>query len=109
MIEVMKKHGLLRKIVVGIAGFFVVAIGVVLVPTPAPEGWLIVFGGIALLATEFTFAQKLLTKAKGVYASWQTWFQRQSKMVRAILGTLSALLTVALIGLIVWWAWGLFS
>jgi len=48
---------------VTIAGVLVVLIGIVLIPLPGP-GWAIVFGGLAILATEYVWAQRLLSYAK---------------------------------------------
>ena len=52
-----------KRVAVAIGGFGTVIIGLILVPLPGP-GWLIVFGGLALLATEFVWAERLLTFAK---------------------------------------------
>lgn len=41
------------------AGLAVVAVGVVLLPLPGP-GWLVIFAGMALWATEFVWAQLVL-------------------------------------------------
>ena len=96
-----KHHGILRKVAVGFAGGIVIAVGLVLVPSPAPEGWLIVFGGIALLATEFSFAKKWLAWAKRQYAKWVAWFKKRSpefKVTFNIVTTLVVLVTVGAIG-----------
>ena len=53
----------LKRIMVTIAGVLVVLIGIVLIPLPGP-GWAIVFGGLAILATEYVWAQRLLSYAK---------------------------------------------
>ena len=52
-----------RRVLITIAGFAIVILGLILVPLPGP-GWLIVFGGLAILATEYVWAQKLLNFAK---------------------------------------------
>ncbi len=52
-----------RKLVVGVAGVTVIAVGVVLIPLPGP-GWLIVFAGMAILATEFPAARRKLDEVK---------------------------------------------
>ncbi len=56
-----KKSG--KRIAVTIAGFVVVVAGAILIPLPGP-GWLIVFGGLAILATEYVWARRLLNYAK---------------------------------------------
>ena len=52
-----------RKAIVGLAGVVVIAIGIVLIPLPGP-GWLIVAGGLAILATEFPAARRQLDRLK---------------------------------------------
>ncbi|WP_405560187.1 TIGR02611 family protein [Streptomyces sp. NBC_01180] len=43
-----------------LAGLTVVAAGVVMLPLPGP-GWLVIFGGMAVWATEFVWAQLVLS------------------------------------------------
>lgn len=68
-----------KRLVVGIVGALVVLVGLVLVPYPGP-GWLTVFAGLAILATEFKFASKLLEFAKEKYEAWATWVKGQSNV-----------------------------
>lgn len=78
-----KLRGRSKKVLVGIVGGLVVLIGLVLVPYPGP-GWLIVFGGLAILASEFEFAAKVLEFAKGKYDAWAAWLKRQNIFVKII-------------------------
>ncbi len=77
-----------KKVVIGIVGGLVVLIGLILVPYPGP-GWLVVFGGLAILATEFEFAARVLEFAKGKYDAWVAWLKRQPLFIRdlVLLGT----------------------
>jgi uncharacterized protein (TIGR02611 family) len=50
-----------RKPFVFILGFAIVGVGIVLLPLPGP-GWVIIFAGFALLATEFAFAERVRDK-----------------------------------------------
>jgi uncharacterized protein (TIGR02611 family) len=52
-----------RRFTVFVVGLVVVLVGIVLIPLPGP-GWLVVFTGFAILATEFTWAEILLHQAK---------------------------------------------
>jgi uncharacterized protein (TIGR02611 family) len=49
--------------VVAVVGFTVLAIGIVLLPLPGP-GWAVIFGGLAILATEFIWARRLRDQAR---------------------------------------------
>jgi uncharacterized protein (TIGR02611 family) len=48
-----------------IGGFLLLAAGVVMLVLPGP-GWLAIFGGLAMLASEFAWAQRLLDRLKAV-------------------------------------------
>jgi uncharacterized protein (TIGR02611 family) len=52
-----------KRIAVTIAGFAVLLAGVVLLVLPGP-GWLLIFIGLAILATEYVWAERLLKTAK---------------------------------------------
>jgi uncharacterized protein (TIGR02611 family) len=46
-----------------VAGVGLILLGFILIPLPGP-GWAVVFAGLAVLATEFTWAEWLLHRAK---------------------------------------------
>jgi Putative transmembrane protein (PGPGW) len=52
-----------RRAIVAVIGFTVVALGVVMLVTPGP-GWLVIFGGLSVLALEFVWARHLLKRLK---------------------------------------------
>lgn len=79
--EKLRKHS--KKVGIGIVGGLVVLLGLVLVPYPGP-GWLVVFGGLAILATEFEFAARALDFAKGKYDAWANWLKQQNLFVRIV-------------------------
>jgi uncharacterized protein (TIGR02611 family) len=81
------------RVVVGVLGAAIVVLGFVLIPLPGP-GWLIVFAGLALLATEFVWADRLLTFARRKVHGWTQWVTHQSLLVRGLIG-LGGLLCVA--------------
>ncbi len=58
----------IRPGVVLVTGLTLVIAGIVAIPLPGP-GWAIVFGGVALLATEFVWARWLLNKSRDTAAS----------------------------------------
>src|SRR5262249_42515958 len=76
---------LAMQIVVGILGLVVVAIGIVLIPFPGP-GWLIVLAGLAILAIEFVWAQRLLGFTRSKLEAWWHWLGRQPLIVRLLAG-----------------------
>ena len=81
------------RIAVGVLGTSVVVIGFILIPLPGP-GWLIVFAGLAILATEFVWAERLLNFARAKVHGWTQWVTRQSLLVRGLIG-LTGLLAIA--------------
>ncbi|HEX6187140.1 MAG TPA: PGPGW domain-containing protein [Pyrinomonadaceae bacterium] len=56
----------LKRIVVAIVGFTVLLIGVAMMILPGPA-FIVIPLGLAILATEFVWAQRLLTKAKAYF------------------------------------------
>lgn len=51
------------RILVGVIGGLVTVIGAIALVAPGP-GWLIIFAGLGILATEFAWADKALMKTK---------------------------------------------
>jgi len=88
-----------RKIAIGVVGGLVVLLGLVLVPYPGP-GWLIVFAGLAILATEFDKARKVLDVAEGKYKQWEQWLARQNMSIKLAVWTLTAVIVVVTIWLL---------
>ncbi|MFC4532390.1 TIGR02611 family protein [Sphaerisporangium dianthi] len=85
------------KIVIGVVGAALVIGGLLLVPLPGP-GWLIVFAGLAVLATEFDWAHRLLEFAKRTLHDWTDWLKRQNWPVRILVSAV----TLAAAAVIVW-------
>lgn len=88
-----------KKIAIGIIGGLVVVIGLVLVPYPGP-GWLIVFGGLAILSSEFEFAGRLLKFARGKYDLWANWLKRQNWFIRVVSVVFTCLVVVTTLWLL---------
>lgn len=81
------------RIGVGVVGVLVLLLGVVLIPYPGP-GWLIVFAGLAILATEFVWAERVLKFAKRRYDAWVGWLKRQSTMVQVLVAAATCLVVI---------------
>lgn len=88
------------RILVGVVGTVVVLVGLALVPLPGP-GWLIVFLGLGVLATEFAWAERLLDFGRRTLRAWLAWLGRQHLVVRALisLATLAFVAGVVLLTL----------
>lgn len=86
-----------KRIAIGFVGGIVLAVGIVAIPYPGP-GWLIVFAGLGILATEFDWAQRVLDRAKTKYDAWQDWLKKQPAYVKAIFW----LLTFAVVVFTIW-------
>jgi uncharacterized protein (TIGR02611 family) len=103
------------RIVVGVVGVVVLALGILAIPYPGP-GWAIVFIGLGILASEFEWAHRLLSYARKRYDAVMSWFGRQGLWVKALgvlLTTVVVLATLWLFGALGWvagllgidWAW----
>lgn len=87
-------HRLYRG-VVAIVGLVIVVGGLLLVPAPGP-GWLIVFLGVAVWASEFDWARRLLHWGRQRLSAWNAWMRVQSWWLKALvtLGTLAIVAAV---------------
>ncbi|WP_327357431.1 TIGR02611 family protein [Streptomyces sp. NBC_01304] len=85
-----------------IVGFAVVGAGIVMLPLPGP-GWLVIFGGMAIWATEFVWAQLVLrwTKRKVTEATQRALDPRVRRR-NIILTTIGLVIVAALVGVYVW-------
>ena len=82
-----------KKIGVAIIGGLVLVCGIIAIPYPGP-GWLIVFAGLAILATEFPWAQRVLTVARGTYDKWQLWLKAQKPLIRGLVIAFTCLVVI---------------
>ena len=80
------------RIGVGVVGLAVLGVGILAIPYPGP-GWAIVFVGLAILATEFEWAQRLLKYVRKRYDAAMEWFRRQGLWVQV----LGAVFTAAIV------------
>lgn len=85
------------RVIVGIVGFTVLALGIAAIPYPGP-GWAIVFLGLAILASEFYWAHRTLAYTRRQYDSAMGWFRQQSWWVQA----LGALFTAGVVVMTLW-------
>lgn len=88
---------LIYRIVVGVVGLVIVAGGLLMVPFPGP-GWLVVFLGLAIWASEFEWAQRLLHHAKRTLKAFTDWLKPQSWWVKGLV----LVVTVAAVVVIFW-------
>ena len=91
---------LIWRISVAVLGGLIVLGGLLLIPLPGP-GWAIVFLGIAVWATEFAWAQRLLRFGRRLLKEWTDWAIRQPLWIRGLLG-LAGLALLACLGWLGW-------
>lgn len=88
------------RIGIGVVGVVVLALGIIAIPYPGP-GWLIVFAGLGILASEFAWARSALRFVRKYYDRFMEWFSHQSIVVKAagvLLTTVVVLATLWLLG-----------
>ena len=87
---------------VAVLGTAIVVAGIALLPLPGP-GWLIIFIGLGILASEFEWARRLLDYAKRRVEAWTEWMRRQSIAVRLAVGAAGlAVVAAAVFGYVAW-------
>jgi uncharacterized protein (TIGR02611 family) len=87
------------RIVIGVVGLAVLGLGILAIPYPGP-GWAIVFVGLAILATEFEWAHRLLKYTRERYDRVMDWFKAQGLWVKALGFVLTAAVVVATLWLL---------
>lgn len=88
---------LVWRVLIGLVGTGVVVVGVILLPLPGP-GWLIIFIGLGILSTEFTWAERLLSGARRFLVEWTSWVARQPRWEQVLIGGLGLAFLVVLAG-----------
>lgn len=85
-----------------VVGLAVVVVGVIMLPLPGP-GWLVIFGGMAIWATEFVWAQLVLrwTKHKVTEAA-QKALDPKVRRRNIILTTIGVVIIAAALAVYVW-------
>jgi len=85
-----------------VVGLAVVVGGVIMLPLPGP-GWLVIFGGMAIWATEFVWAQLVLrwTKRKVTEAT-QRALDPKVRRRNIILTTIGLVIIAVLAGIYLW-------
>lgn len=85
------------RLALGSLGVLVVVVGLVLVPFPGP-GWLIVFIGVGVLASEFHWARRVNAFGHRQLHRWTRWLLAQRWWVRGGV----TLATALFVGACVW-------
>jgi uncharacterized protein (TIGR02611 family) len=85
------------RVGVFVLGLVIVVVGLLLIPFPGP-GWLIVIAGLAIWATEFEKAQRVLEFVKSKLRIWEEWVKRQNLLVKGLVGIVG----VAFIATVLW-------
>ncbi|WP_324277481.1 TIGR02611 family protein [Blastococcus brunescens] len=84
------------RVGVGIVGGLIVAFGLATIPLPGP-GWLTVIAGLFVLASEFTWAERLLEFTKRRVKRWTDWMTAQPLWVRLLIGAATAVFVYAVL------------
>ena len=85
-------NSVLKRVLVGVIGGVVTLVGVVALVAPGP-GWLIIFTGLGILATEFAWAARALAHAKGIAsrAANAARIKKEHQLILLAVGTLISL------------------
>jgi uncharacterized protein (TIGR02611 family) len=87
----------LKRFLVGAVGGLVTLLGVVALIAPGP-GWLIIFTGLGILATEFAWAARALTKARGIAsrAASSARIKKEHQLILLAVGTFISLVLLVI-------------
>jgi uncharacterized protein (TIGR02611 family) len=84
-----------------VAATLVILVGVVLLAIPGP-GWLVIFAGLGILATEFEWAARLLRFVRAQVSRWTRWVVGQGRWLQLLLGAAGVVVVVAVVAA-GWW------
>jgi uncharacterized protein (TIGR02611 family) len=87
------------RIAVALIGLAILGVGILAIPYPGP-GWAIVFVGLAILATEFDWARRLLAYTRERYDKVMAWFKAQGLWVQVLGVAVTAAVVVATLWLL---------
>jgi len=82
------------RVMISIVGGLIIVVGIILLPLPGP-GWLIIFLGLGLWATEFEWAARLLGFARRHVGRWASSAMRRPLWLRLIIGATGLAFTAA--------------
>jgi uncharacterized protein (TIGR02611 family) len=86
------------RVGVAVLGLLVIVLGVVLLVIPGP-GWVVIFLGLSIWATEFRWARSLLIFARRQVGKWTAWIGRQPRWLAVLIGGAG----LVVVGVVVWW------
>jgi uncharacterized protein (TIGR02611 family) len=89
---------------VAVVGLAVIIVGIVLLAAPGP-GWLVIFAGLGIWATEFAWARSLLRRVQRTVGKWTAWLARQPRWLGALVGAVG-LVTLAAVAVGAWLLFG---
>ncbi len=81
---------------IALAGLVVIIAGVVLLALPGP-GWLIIFAGLGIWATEFAWAKSLLKSVRRAVGKWTAWIERQPRWLTILVGGIGLIVFAAVV------------
>ncbi|MEU8898248.1 TIGR02611 family protein [Nocardia sp. NPDC048505] len=87
------------RILVGVVGVAVLILGILAIPYPGP-GWVIVFAGLGILATEFAWARQALGWLRHRYDKFMAWFAARGLVVQACAAIFTCLIVIATLWLL---------
>ena len=85
------------RVGVALVGLVVIILGIVFLVVPGP-GWLVIFAGLGIWATEFAWAGSLLGFVRRTVDAWTAWLKRQPRWLALLVGAVG-LIVVAVLAL----------
>lgn len=79
---------------VALSGLVVIIVGIILLAVPGP-GWLVIFAGLGIWATEFTWARSLLRFVRRNVDAWTAWLRRQPRWLTVLVGAVGLVVLAA--------------
>jgi uncharacterized protein (TIGR02611 family) len=85
---------------IAVLGLLVVLLGAVLLVVPGP-GWVTIFLGLGIWATEFQWARSLLRFARRQVSTWTAWLGRQPRWISIGVGGIGLVIVAVVVWVVV--------
>jgi uncharacterized protein (TIGR02611 family) len=79
------------RVGIGVLGLVVVIAGIVMLVLPGP-GWVVIFVGFGIWATEFAWAHSVLAFVRRQVAIWTSWIRNRPRWLWVAVGIVCLLL-----------------
>jgi uncharacterized protein (TIGR02611 family) len=88
------------RVTIAVVGLLVILVGAVMLVVPGP-GWVTIFLGLGIWATEFAWAGSLLRFVRRQVKAWTAWVARQPRWISIGIGAAGLILVAVIVWFVI--------